>query len=529
MALDAGAHADRQLVGLPRGRLGSQRAGVRRSRRRRQLPEAQLSLRHHDQRQRRALRRRGRRLPQLHLRQVRPRDPDASPASSPGRCSTSKVLHLLRDEYRIKRVTKVSADTLEELVREARRRQRRQGARDHQGLQRRGEDATCRSIPTSRTGAARSASPCPSPTGPSPSRSRRSRPTPSPAASPSPSAASRSTPTPASSTPTARPSPASTRPARLVGGIFYFNYPGGTGLTNGAVFGRIAGTTAGPGRAAATPDRFASSFPRRRESTSGGSRATESCVDPRLRGEDVCSEGREHARLIEAPGWSGRRACFQSRPRPPRHPRAAARLRYAVTAEAPSTDCHAITTYAAVHVLAPHYSLLLKVDPGQLPQAEAGPRRKLDRLARRPDLHVQDPPRSGVPRRQPAHLQGRARRPSTACAIRPAGIVSIRQALFADIASIEAPDPATVVMKLKAARRLVPRHARAALQLHLQRRQAGGGRQFPGQDGDGQRPVRVRRAPPGSHWIGKRFDEYWEKGKPYLDGFRRSSSSRRPW
>ena len=30
----------------------------------------------------------------------------------------------------------------------------------------------------------------------------------------------------------------------LVGGIFYFNYPGGTGLTNGAVFGRIAGTNA---------------------------------------------------------------------------------------------------------------------------------------------------------------------------------------------------------------------------------------------------------------------------------------------
>jgi succinate dehydrogenase/fumarate reductase flavoprotein subunit len=31
----------------------------------------------------------------------------------------------------------------------------------------------------------------------------------------------------------------------LVGGIFYFNYPGGTGLTSGAVFGRIAGTAAG--------------------------------------------------------------------------------------------------------------------------------------------------------------------------------------------------------------------------------------------------------------------------------------------
>lgn len=30
----------------------------------------------------------------------------------------------------------------------------------------------------------------------------------------------------------------------LVGGIFYFNYPGGSGLTNGAVFGRIAGRNA---------------------------------------------------------------------------------------------------------------------------------------------------------------------------------------------------------------------------------------------------------------------------------------------
>jgi tricarballylate dehydrogenase len=30
----------------------------------------------------------------------------------------------------------------------------------------------------------------------------------------------------------------------LVGGLFYFNYPGGTGLTSGAVFGRLGGTAA---------------------------------------------------------------------------------------------------------------------------------------------------------------------------------------------------------------------------------------------------------------------------------------------
>jgi tricarballylate dehydrogenase len=40
----------------------------------------------------------------------------------------------------------------------------------------------------------------------------------------------------------------------LVGGLFYFNYPGGSGLTNGAVFGRIAGTSAASS-VALSPDR----------------------------------------------------------------------------------------------------------------------------------------------------------------------------------------------------------------------------------------------------------------------------------
>jgi tricarballylate dehydrogenase len=31
----------------------------------------------------------------------------------------------------------------------------------------------------------------------------------------------------------------------MVGGLFYHNYPGGTGLTSGAVFGKLAGDGAG--------------------------------------------------------------------------------------------------------------------------------------------------------------------------------------------------------------------------------------------------------------------------------------------
>ena len=31
----------------------------------------------------------------------------------------------------------------------------------------------------------------------------------------------------------------------LVGGVYYFNYPGGAGLTLGSVYGRLAGAAAG--------------------------------------------------------------------------------------------------------------------------------------------------------------------------------------------------------------------------------------------------------------------------------------------
>jgi tricarballylate dehydrogenase len=41
-----------------------------------------------------------------------------------------------------------------------------------------------------------------------------------------------------------RPIPGLYAAGELVGGLFYFNYPGGTGLMNGAVFGKIAGATA---------------------------------------------------------------------------------------------------------------------------------------------------------------------------------------------------------------------------------------------------------------------------------------------
>jgi tricarballylate dehydrogenase len=50
-----------------------------------------------------------------------------------------------------------------------------------------------------------------------------------------------------------KPIPGLYAAGELIGDLFYFNYPGGTGLTSGAVFGRLAGTGAARFAGAATP------------------------------------------------------------------------------------------------------------------------------------------------------------------------------------------------------------------------------------------------------------------------------------
>ena len=157
-----------------------------------------------------------------------------------------KVMHLLRDEYRIKQVTKVQADTHRGARGEARRRRRPTVPRDDRGVQRGGAHRTCRSIPnvkdgrvhrgprrsTSRTGRTRIDEP---PFEAYAGHLRRHLHLRRPA---------RRHERAGDRTPRATPIPGLFAAGELVGGLFYFNYPGGTGLMAGAVFGRIAGRSA---------------------------------------------------------------------------------------------------------------------------------------------------------------------------------------------------------------------------------------------------------------------------------------------
>jgi tricarballylate dehydrogenase len=155
----------------------------------------------------------------------------------------NKVLHLLRDEYRIKQVTKVQADTLEQLVRK---------------LDDVNPDAALAEIRAYNAAVDSSVEFNPN--------VKDGRGTRGLAIDKSNWANTVDTPPFAAFAVTCGitftfgglrintgaqvlstdgpPIPGLYAAGELVGGIFYFNYPGGTGLTNGAVFGRIAGASA---------------------------------------------------------------------------------------------------------------------------------------------------------------------------------------------------------------------------------------------------------------------------------------------
>ena len=69
----------------------------------------------------------------------------------------AKTKHLLRDEYRTRHVTKVTADTLEELADKIEEVDKEQFLRDHRGVQRRG--AGRRAVQSQREGRPRRAGP----------------------------------------------------------------------------------------------------------------------------------------------------------------------------------------------------------------------------------------------------------------------------------------------------------------------------------------------------------------------------------
>jgi peptide/nickel transport system substrate-binding protein len=200
-------------------------------------------------------------------------------------------------------------------------------------------------------------------------------------------------------------------------------------------------------------------------------------------------------------------------------PKSGGTLTYAVTAEPPSTDCHAITTYAAVHVLAPHYSLLLRVDQDAYPKLKPDVAESWTVSA--DGLTYTFKIRQGLVFHDGTPLTSKDVK-ATFDRLRapPEGIVSIRKELFSDIVTIDTPDASTVVMKLKAPDASFLSGIALPYNCIYSADKLTQDANFPAKTVMGSGPFVFVEHRAGSHWVGKRFDRYWDSGKPYLDGFR---------
>ncbi|MBS0242092.1 MAG: ABC transporter substrate-binding protein [Proteobacteria bacterium] len=194
-------------------------------------------------------------------------------------------------------------------------------------------------------------------------------------------------------------------------------------------------------------------------------------------------------------------------------------LTYAVTAEAPTFDCHATTTYAVIHVVSPHYSLLVKIDPNDYPKVKPD---LAESWTISPDgLTYTFKLRQGVVFHDGSPFSSkdikasfdRIRKP-------PTGVVSVRKAAFEDVTDITAPDASTVVFKLKAPDPAFLDLLALPFNCIYSADKLAQDPQFPAKTIMGTGPFVATEHVAGAYFSGKRFDKYFEPGKPYLDGFK---------
>ncbi|MCC7427427.1 MAG: ABC transporter substrate-binding protein [Alphaproteobacteria bacterium] len=200
-------------------------------------------------------------------------------------------------------------------------------------------------------------------------------------------------------------------------------------------------------------------------------------------------------------------------------PRRGGTLVYGVAAEPPNYDCHANSTYAVMHVVSPHYSRLLRFKSDRYPEIE-GDLAESWQVA--PDgMTYTFRIREGVRFHDGTALSSADIKASfERIANPPQGVVSVRKADFEDLGAIEAPDARTVVFRLKAANASFLTLLASPWHCIYSAARLAADPAFPVRNVMGSGPFRFVEHQRGNHWIGARFDNYHEAGRPYLDGFR---------
>ena len=195
-------------------------------------------------------------------------------------------------------------------------------------------------------------------------------------------------------------------------------------------------------------------------------------------------------------------------------------LNFGVVAEPPTTDCHETGTFAMVHPVAPQYSTLLKFDGphdrlkivGDLAESWE---RSADGLTYTFKL------RRGVKFHDGSDFSSADIKATYDRIVNPPqGVVSFRKAVHADIKEITTPDPGTVVFKLSKPNASIELHFASPFNCVYSAAELAKDPQYPSKKVMGTGAFQFVEYVKGSHWTAKRFDGYFRKDRPFLDGYK---------
>ncbi len=202
-------------------------------------------------------------------------------------------------------------------------------------------------------------------------------------------------------------------------------------------------------------------------------------------------------------------------------PRSGGELVFVVPSEPPSYDAHQEETFGVIHPVAPHYSTLLRVDPldktGTKPVGDLAESWTVskDGLVYTFKLH------RGVKFHDGSEMTSKDVKASYDKILSPpAGVKSLRASAYAAVKEIEAPDAHTVRFTLKWPESSLLLNLASPWNWIYKADILAKDPQWYMKNVMGTGPFKFVEHVRGSHWVGKKNPDYWDKGKPYLDGYR---------
>jgi peptide/nickel transport system substrate-binding protein len=193
-------------------------------------------------------------------------------------------------------------------------------------------------------------------------------------------------------------------------------------------------------------------------------------------------------------------------------------LDFAVDAEPGNYDCHANVSFAFIHPVAPHYSTLLKFDGANYPQVKGDLAESWSVSADRLTYTFKLKP--GVLFHDGSRLTSADVKASYERIVHPPeGLISPRQVSYAAITSIDTPDAQTVIFHLKWPEAAMLANFASPWNCIYSAAKLREDPLFPRTHVMGSGPFTFVEHVKGDHWTGKRFDRYFQPGRPYLDGY----------